>query len=170
MRLRVSPAAASTPTGVFNQRFEALFPRAGALGCSLFRSPTVPLSLSMHKCGASGSASSSTACPLRSTILQSLGPATLPRVLSTPAARLCCSYRSGRMFLLYLLSCRTSVRFDFLSVLVVFCFSIVVVLLLVVRGGSVCLPIPPSWFLPPCFLAFNFPFSFQLSSTLDRCV
>ena len=33
MRLGVSPAAASTPTGVFNQRFEALFPCAGALGC-----------------------------------------------------------------------------------------------------------------------------------------
>ena len=32
VRLGVSPVAASTPTGVFNQRFEALFPRAGALG------------------------------------------------------------------------------------------------------------------------------------------
>ena len=32
MRLGVSPAAAPTPMGVFNQRFEALFPRAGALG------------------------------------------------------------------------------------------------------------------------------------------
>ena len=31
--LGVSPAAASTPTGVFNQWFEALFPCAGALGC-----------------------------------------------------------------------------------------------------------------------------------------
>ena len=31
VRLGVSPAAASTPTGVFNQRFEALFPGAGAL-------------------------------------------------------------------------------------------------------------------------------------------
>ena len=30
--LGVSPAAAPTPTGVFNQRFEALFPLAGALG------------------------------------------------------------------------------------------------------------------------------------------
>ena len=28
-----SPAGASTPTGVLNKRFEALFPRAGALGC-----------------------------------------------------------------------------------------------------------------------------------------
>ena len=34
VRLGVSPAAASTPTGIFNQRFEALFPRAGALGCA----------------------------------------------------------------------------------------------------------------------------------------
>ena len=33
VRLGVSPAAASTPTGVFNQRFEALFPHTGALGC-----------------------------------------------------------------------------------------------------------------------------------------
>ena len=32
VRLGVSPAASSTPTGVFNQRFEALFPRAGTLG------------------------------------------------------------------------------------------------------------------------------------------
>ena len=33
VRLGVSPAAASTPTGVFNQRFDALFPLARALGC-----------------------------------------------------------------------------------------------------------------------------------------
>ena len=33
MSLGVSPTAASTPTGVFNQRFEALFPHTGALGC-----------------------------------------------------------------------------------------------------------------------------------------
>ena len=33
MRLVVSAAAASTPTGVFNQWFEALFPRAGTLDC-----------------------------------------------------------------------------------------------------------------------------------------
>ena len=32
VRLGVSPAAAPTPMGFFNQRFEALFPRAGALG------------------------------------------------------------------------------------------------------------------------------------------
>ena len=32
VRLGVSPAAAPTPRGTFNQRFEALFHRAGALG------------------------------------------------------------------------------------------------------------------------------------------
>ena len=35
VRLGISPAAAPTPTGVFNQRFEALFPRAGALGSAV---------------------------------------------------------------------------------------------------------------------------------------
>ena len=37
--LGVSPTAASTPTGVFNQRFEALFPRTGALGCVVCFAP-----------------------------------------------------------------------------------------------------------------------------------
>ena len=37
------------------------------------------------------------------------------------------------------------IQFDFLSVLVDFVFKFVVVLLLVVRGGTVCLPTPPSW-------------------------
>ena len=40
MRLGVSPAATSTPKGVFNQRFEALFPCAGALGCTLCFAPS----------------------------------------------------------------------------------------------------------------------------------
>ena len=39
VRLGVSPAAASTPTGVFNQRFEALYPHAGALGCVVCFAP-----------------------------------------------------------------------------------------------------------------------------------
>ena len=33
VRLGVSPAAASTPMGVFSQRFEVLFPYAGTLSC-----------------------------------------------------------------------------------------------------------------------------------------
>ena len=35
VRLGVFPAATSTPTGVFSQRFEVLFPSAGTLGCSI---------------------------------------------------------------------------------------------------------------------------------------
>ena len=35
VRLGVSLTEASTPTGVFNQRFEALFPHVGALGCEV---------------------------------------------------------------------------------------------------------------------------------------
>ena len=54
MRLGISPAAAPTPTGVFNQRFEALFPSAGAPGYEVCFAPRRLSSLSMHKCGATG--------------------------------------------------------------------------------------------------------------------
>ena len=54
--------------GVFNQRFEALFPQAGALGCMVCSlpapSPPPPPGLSMRECGAVGSASCSLACPI----------------------------------------------------------------------------------------------------------
>ena len=53
VRLGVSPAAAPTLTGVFNQRFEALFPRAGALGYTVCL-PAVHPGLSVHKCWAAG--------------------------------------------------------------------------------------------------------------------
>ena len=39
VRLRVSPAATPTPRGVFTQRFEALLPRAGALGYAVCFAP-----------------------------------------------------------------------------------------------------------------------------------
>ena len=39
VRLGVSPPATLTSTGVFNQRFEALFPHAGALGCAVCFAP-----------------------------------------------------------------------------------------------------------------------------------
>ena len=76
VRLGVSPPAASTPTGVFTQWFEALFPRAGALGCRVcFTAPAVPPGLSMCKCGAAGSAShhlvGSASCSLACPVPQS---------------------------------------------------------------------------------------------------
>ena len=39
VRLGVSSAAASTPTGVFSQRFEALFPGTEILGCAVYLVP-----------------------------------------------------------------------------------------------------------------------------------
>ena len=56
MRLGVSTPATSTPTGVFNQSFEALFPHAGTLGCTvchpahqlLPRRPAVALPTPLH--------------------------------------------------------------------------------------------------------------------------
>ena len=100
VRLGVSPAAAPTPTGVFNRRFEALFPPPCwspglyRLLCSLlfvrfiyarmwgFRVPpdtacpvlchsqSGPLAY-LRECGAAGSASGQTACPCRPTLRQS---------------------------------------------------------------------------------------------------
>ena len=81
VRLGASPAAASTLTGVFNHRFEALFPGAGALGCVVCFAPSLFLPVSMLECGAAGSAShhlvGSANCSLACPIPQSatlLGP------------------------------------------------------------------------------------------------
>ena len=63
VRLGVSPAAAPTPTGVFSQRFEALFPCAGALGCAAvcFAPSVCPVYLCMNV-GPQG-ATHCSACP-----------------------------------------------------------------------------------------------------------
>ena len=107
VRLGVSPAAAPTLRGVFNQRFEALFPvlepwvvqsallpavrpvylwanvvPRGATCCSacpiLHHSESSPLGLSMCECGIAGSASAGTACPVCPTLLQSRYCPSLP--------------------------------------------------------------------------------------------
>ena len=100
-----------------------------------------PLGLTVCECGAAGSASGQTACPFRPTLCQSwschgntsplrpgcLSPPLLPVWMNV-------SFLSPR--------CRTSSMFDFLSVLVV-------------RGGTVCLPTPPSWFSLCCLLPLH---------------
>ena len=53
VRLGVSPAASPTPMGVFNQRFEALFLCAGALGYAVCFAPRHLSGLSVRECGAS---------------------------------------------------------------------------------------------------------------------
>ena len=54
VRLGVSPAAAPIPMDVFNQRFEALFPHAGALGCGVCFAPRCLSGLYVCECGAAG--------------------------------------------------------------------------------------------------------------------
>ena len=159
VRLAVSPAAAPTPTGIFNQRFEAWSPGLRGLLCSppfipvylcanveprgathlsacpiLCHSESGPLSLSVHECRATGSASGQTACPVCPTLCQcqscqgNTSPLN-PCCLSPPLLLVWIN--------VYFLSpwCLTFLPFDYLSVLVV-------------RGGAVCLPMPPSWFSP----------------------
>ena len=118
VRLGISPADSSTPMGVFNQRFEALFPCTGALRSAslpavcpvylctnvgpwgatcrfacpvLHHSESGPLSLSVRECVAAGSASGQTACPVRPTLCQS-GSRHGNVSLLRPGACLCPSY------------------------------------------------------------------------------
>ena len=109
VRLGVSPAATPTPTGVFNQRFEALFPCAGALGCEVSFAPHCLSGFSVLKSGAAGCASGRPACSVGPTLRQS-GSAIATRVLSIPAAHLRPSYRSGWMFIFHFPSVRLPCR------------------------------------------------------------
>ena len=140
VRLGVSPAAAPTPPGVFNQRFKALFPRAGALGCEVCFAPLfVPVYLcaSVRPRGATRALPAPFSATLSPALLvslcsnvgtqgllvvrlpapfvphsASLSPATATRVLR-PGARLRPSYRSGCMFLFYLLGVGLPCRWIF---------------------------------------------------------
>ena len=67
----------------------------------------VPPSLSVLECGAMGSASRSLACPVpQSATLLGTPAAALPRVLSTPAARLCPSTSLDECFFFFSLVVR----------------------------------------------------------------
>ena len=113
----------------------------GRMWCRKVLPATLPAPLSttlspalwvyLCKCGAAGSASARTACPGRPTLCQSRST-TAMWVLSTPVPSppLLPVWMND-----YFLSpwCWSPMLFDSLSVLVV-------------RGGAVCLPTPPSWF------------------------
>ena len=92
VRLGVSPAAAPTPTGVFNQGFEALFTCTVLHGLS-HSLPLVPVYLCANV-GPQGLPVVRLPAPFIPHSA-SLGPATATRVLSAPAARLRPSYWSG---------------------------------------------------------------------------
>ena len=138
VRLGVSPAAAPTPTGAFIQRSEALFPSTGALGYVVCFTPRRSSGLSVGKCGAAGPASGQTACPICPTLRQSWsrhGNAS-PLHPGCPSPPYLLVWMNVYFLFLW---CWTSLPFDFLSVLVV-------------RGGAVCPPTPPSWFSEPLSL------------------
>ena len=137
VRLGVSPAATSTPTGVFIQWFEALFPHAGTLGCTVCH-----LVHQLLPCRPAA------ALP---TLLHNLPPywvlqplpcweSSLPGCPSPPLLPVWMNVSSLSPWLSDFHTLQFSVSSgDF------FCFYIVVVLLLVVWGCTVCLPMPPSW-------------------------
>ena len=71
--------------------------------CPVLRhSESGPFGLSVHECGAAGSASGQTSCPVCPTLSQS-GSHHAQESPLLPGARLCPSYWSGCMFLFYLL-------------------------------------------------------------------
>ena len=108
----------------------------GATRCSacpiLCHSEACHIGLSVRECGAAGSASGQTACPVPPTLHQS-------RSRHGHASPVCPGCPSPPLLPVWMNVyfvfpwCRTSLPFNFLSVLVV-------------RGGAVCLPTPPSWF------------------------
>ena len=100
VKLGVSPAAAPTPTGIFNQRSEALFPRAGALGYAVCLVPDVRPVYLCANVGLQGLLVVRLPAPFISHSA-SLSPAMATRVLSAQAARLRPSYQSGWMFFFF---------------------------------------------------------------------
>ena len=140
VRLGFSPAA-TTPTGFYGQRFwgfisPCLNPGLHGLSHSSF----VPPHLSACECempsppAAASPTLSSSCCPA-----SSLGPLH-PAAISTPPTALDeCFFNS--------LFVRLSYSLIFWLFWLFFVFKFVVVLLLVVQGGTVCLPAPSSWHL-----------------------
>ena len=140
VRLGVSPAAAPAPTGVFNQRFEALFSlRWSPVLRGL--SPGSPAAALPASCCL---ASQLQPCPPHSTICHPLGLATLLQVLSAQLPISAPPTGLGECFFFISLVVGLSYSSIFCQFWLFFVFKFVV-LLLVVRGGTVCLPMPASW-------------------------
>ena len=138
------------PIGVFSQRFEALFPGAGALGCAVCLAPQFFLPVYPH----------ANVGPPASPAAALLGSwaAALPWVLSTGPVHPNCP--SLPLLLIWMnvsslspwLSDLHTVRFSVSSGFFCFLFKFVVLLLLV-EGGTGYLPMPSSW--PDCYSVFK---------------
>ena len=98
----------------------------------LSHSESSRLHLSVRECRAAGSASGQTACPVHPTLRQSRSHHSNASPLhpGCPSPPLLPVWMNVSFLSTW---CQTSLPLDFLSVLVV-------------RGGAVCLPTPPSWF------------------------
>ena len=118
MRLGVSPAAASTPTGVFNQRFEALFPCTGTLGCGAVCHLVNQLLFQL--------------CPPRSTICRLTGSASCLAL-----SPLCPSYQSGDCFFFISLGVGLPYSLIFCQFWLFFVFKFVVLLWLFKKAQCV---------------------------------
>ena len=118
------------PPHVFLVRgFEALLPRAGTLSCTACLAPQLFLPVYLHK-------NVEPPGPLAPTLLWVLSTL-LPIPASPTSLDECFFFNSLAVRLPY-----SSIFWPFW---LFFVFEFVVVLLLVVQGGTVCLPMPPSW-------------------------
>ena len=139
MRLGVSPAAASTPTGVFIQRFEALFPCSETLGCVVCLTPQLFLPVYLHANMGLPSPQATTSRVRQPLPCRKSSPMGLP-VPALPTGL-------DECFFFIFLVVRLLYSSIFRQFWLLFVFKFVVVLLLVVQGGY--LPTPPSWLEVP---------------------
>ena len=125
------PLPPQPPQGFSVRGFDALFPHAGTLGCMvcLCLAPQLFLPVYLHS-------SAGPPC-LPVTTLQQVLSALLP--VSAPPTVL------DECFFFNSLVVRLPCSLIFCQFWLFFVFKFVVVLLLVVWGGPVCLPMPPSW-------------------------
>ena len=105
------------------------------------------LSVYLHKCRVAGSASARTACAICPTLRQSQSPPQ-PHESSPPRCPSLALLPIWMNVYFLFLWCQSPLLFDSLSVLVV-------------RGGAVCLPTPPSWF-SPMHMFFGFSISYTV--------
>ena len=123
---------------VFSVRgFEVLFPGARALSCEVCLIPQFfPLVYAHANVGLPTPPATSLPCP---------PDATLPWVLSTPAAYLCPSYGLDECFFFNSLVVRLLYNLIFWPFWLFFVFKFGLVLLLIVQTSNMFVPMPTSW-------------------------
>ena len=139
VRLGVSPTAASAPTGIFSQRLWDIISRYWNSGlCGLSHSPVAPPSLSARECGITHSTSHCLTSSVSHRFAYPSPPATaLPWVLSTQLPIPTPHTDLDECFFFNSLVVGLPYSSIFCQFWLFFVFKFIVVLLLVVWGGSV---------------------------------